>query len=54
MGIFGRFHLTERKKMIFHNDKLIYTQSFKFYLNKFKEYFDNFRVLRKIEINKHN
>jgi hypothetical protein len=46
MGLFPRKYcnqthiqsqLFQRQKMIFYNDKLIYTQNLKFYLNNFTE-----------------
>jgi hypothetical protein len=55
MGLFPRKYcnqthiqsqLYQKRKMIFHNDKLIYTQNLKFYLNKFTELRSDFYSLR--------
>ena len=38
--------LYQREKIIFHKDKLIYTQSLKFYMNKFTEFRSDFYSLK--------
>jgi hypothetical protein len=55
MGLFQRKYcnqthiqsqLYKRQTIIFHNDKLIYTQNLKCYLNKFTEFRYDFYSLR--------
>jgi hypothetical protein len=60
MGLFPRKYcnqthiqsqLFQRQKMIFYNDKLIYTQNLKFYLKFFTELRNDFYSLRYLRLN---